>query len=249
MDCSEKISREHYISKAILELMEGGIEVSGLPWLPAGKTVTYGINSLVSNVLCERHNSALSPLDDLATRVFKTIRTVCDDLNHRSLSRRTKWHLVSGEALELWCIKTLLGLFFSTVASNQGESLIHKYTIDVHGFVEAIRTRHFLPGCGLYGRRSAGDYTGLLSWAPLSVERVARVIGVRMRMCAVEFEVFLDPVNVDFEEVLKEATFRPWNLIFTDGKRKHVIVLSWADKPEGHGRRIDYRVQPTLAAR
>jgi hypothetical protein len=68
-------------------------------------------------------------------------------------------------------------------------------------------------------------------------------------MCAVEFEVFLDPVNVNFDEVLKETTFRPWNLIFTEGQRKHVVVLSWPDKPDGDVRRINYKIRPTLPVR
>jgi hypothetical protein len=249
MDCSEKISREHYVSKAILEVLEGGIHVTGAPWQPRGTTVKYGINSLVSTVLCERHNSALSPLDYLATQVFKTIKNVCDDLNHRSLSRRTTWHLVSGEALELWCIKTLLGLFFSTVASKEGESLKHTYTVDVQSFAEAIRERKLRPGCGLYGRLVAGEFKRHLSWTPLSVDDAKRVIGIRMGMCAVEFEVFLDPFNVNLDAVRKEANFRPWNLIFSDGNRRHIVVLSWPDKPEGDGRRINYTIRPTLPAR
>ena len=62
-DCSHKISREHYVSKVILEMLGEDLEVGGLPWEPPGTLVRYGINSLVSTVLCERHNSALSPLD------------------------------------------------------------------------------------------------------------------------------------------------------------------------------------------
>jgi hypothetical protein len=64
-------------------------------------------------------------------------------------------------------------------------------------------------------------------------------------MCAAEFEVFLDPFNVNFDAVRTEATFRPWNLIFSDGKRMHVVVLSWPDKPQ-EGRTINYGIRPTL---
>lgn len=248
LDCSKNISREHYVSKAILELMGGEIAVTGVPWQPPGTTVKYGINSLVSKILCDRHNSALSPLDSLAAQVFKTIKNVCDHLNHRSLSRRTAWHLASGEALELWCIKTLLGLFFSAVASKEGESLIYTYSVDVQGFAEALRLRRLPPDCGVYGRLVAGEYKGHLAWTPLFDDDAKRVIGIRLRMCAVEFEVFLDPLHVNFDAVRKEATFRPWNLIFSDGKRTHVVVLSWPDKPEGDRRHINYHIRPMLPA-
>jgi hypothetical protein len=49
--------------------------------------------------------------------------------------------------LELWCIKTLLGLFFSAVASKEGESLKYTYSVDVQGFAEAIRLRRLPPDC------------------------------------------------------------------------------------------------------
>jgi hypothetical protein len=171
---------------------------------------------------------------------------VCDDLNHRSLSKKTSWHLVSGEALELWCLKTLCGLFFSKVASKAGANLRKTYSMDVANFANAINSRTLRPNCGLYGRIVPGEFKSGVSCAPLSVDHASRVIGIRIRMCAAQFEVFLDPFNVNFDAVRKEANFRPWNLIFSDGRRSHVVILSWPDKPEGDRRRINYRVRPTL---
>ncbi len=222
--------------------------VGGLPWEPRGTTVKYRKETLVSNVLCVRHNSALSPLDFLAAQVFRTIKNVCNDLNHKSLSKRTTWHLVSGVALELWCLKTLCGLFFSKVASKEGASLRKAYSLDVAGFANAIGSRSFRSDCGLYGRLVTGEFKSGVSWTPLSVDHATRVIGIRIRMCAAEFEVFLDPFNVNFDTVRKEANFRPWNLVFSDGRRRHVVVFSWPDKPEGDRRRINYRIRPTLPA-
>jgi len=243
-DCSTKISKEHYVSRSTLESIgDLEVEVGGLPWEAPGSTVKYGIDSLVSNILCARHNSALSPLDTLATRVFKTIKSVCDDLNHKHFSRKTTWHLVSGEALELWSLKTLCGLFFSKVAAKGGKSLKRTYSLDVEQFAETIKSRTLLPNCGLYGRLIAGTFHRHLSWAPLSVDNAAKVIGVRIGMYAAEFEVLLDPFNVNFDNVRKQAIFRPWNLVFNAGRRRHVIVLSWPDKPEGANRRVNYELQ------
>jgi hypothetical protein len=121
--------------------------------------------------------------------------------------------------------------------------------LDVHGFWEAIRLRRFRPNCGLYGRLVAGEFKSNFAWAPLSADDAAKVIGIRIHMCAVEFEVFLDPANVKFDLVSNQAIFRPWNLVLSDGTRKHIVVLSWPDKPEGDKRRINYRIQPTLPER
>ena len=244
-NCSGKISSEHYVSRAILELIGDELHVGGLPWEPRGTTVKYGINSLVSNILCVRHNSALSPLDTLAAQTFKTMRAVCGDLNHQSDASGTTWHFGSGEALELWCLKTLCGLFFSSVAAKDGNSLKRTYALDVRAFDEAILMRRLRPNCGLYARLVTGPYHGAASWTTLSVDLARRFIGLRFRMYATEFAVLLDPFNVNFDVVQRENIFRPWNMVFSDGKRMHVVVLSWPDKPHGY-RRIDYKIQPTL---
>jgi hypothetical protein len=245
LDCSDKISGEHYVSRSILEAMGEDVEVFGLPWQQRGAASKYGINSLVSNILCVRHNSAMSPLDALACQAFKTVKALSDDLSRQSDTSAVTWHLASGEALELWCLKTLCGLYFSTVAAKDGNSLKPSYSLDVCAFEEAIRLRRLPPNCGLYGRLVTGQFKTQISWAPLTVEHATRVIGLRLRMCAAEFEVFLEPFNVNFDVVRTQAVFRPWNLIFSDGKRMHVVVLSWPDKPQ-EGRTINYGIRPTL---
>lgn len=63
--------------------MKGQIEFGGLPWKKPGELVTYGINSLVSNILCKCHNEALSPLDtehlESSRRYTKTLALL---INH-----------------------------------------------------------------------------------------------------------------------------------------------------------------------
>jgi len=245
-NCSSKISGEHFVSRAILESLGEEVQVGGIPWQARGTILKCGIDSLVSNILCTRHNSALSPLDALAARAFGVIRDVCDDLNHASDVTTTEWHLVSGEALELWCLKTLCGLFFSSVAAKDGTSLKRTHTIDVHAFEEALRLRRLPSNCGLYARLVTGEFKGPITWNPLTSNDASKVIGLRVRMHAVQFEVILDPSNVNFDVVHKENIFRPWNLVFGDGKRTHVVVMSWPDKPQGDRRRINYTMRPTL---
>lgn len=77
--------------------MKGQIEFGGLPWKKPGELVTYGINSLVSNILCKCHNEALSPLDTAAGRTFRILQEIYEDLSpaNKSLSRKGKWFLVS----------------------------------------------------------------------------------------------------------------------------------------------------------
>ncbi|UVT31530.1 hypothetical protein SEA_MASK_3 [Mycobacterium phage Mask] len=73
-DCSEDLTREHYISDDLLESISWdgkAVLVRGAAWQPSGERKTVGVNSLSSRILCGRHNRALSPLDALAANFFR----------------------------------------------------------------------------------------------------------------------------------------------------------------------------------
>src|SRR5208337_1048823 len=114
-DCNRQLSREHFISASVLGQVGSPIlKVNGLPWLGPNETRTLSIRNLTSNILCKRHNEALSPLDAMAGKFFSAVRNVHDDvLNRRTLSRLGKWLFFSGEELEFWLLKTAVGLFHS----------------------------------------------------------------------------------------------------------------------------------------
>jgi hypothetical protein len=116
-NCSQKISREHYVSEAIFEEFDG-LEVSGAPWLAPGERRRIGIGSATANILCTRHNSALSPLDTEAARFFRTLRNVGADIVRKTLSRRNQAHIFSGATLELWTLKVACGAFFAKSPSR-----------------------------------------------------------------------------------------------------------------------------------
>jgi len=83
----------------------------GAPWLQPGETLAT--KNLTANILCVRHNSAFSDVDIAAIRLFKFINEITADLAAKSLSRKTKFYLGSGNDLEMWATKALLGLFHS----------------------------------------------------------------------------------------------------------------------------------------
>ena len=121
-NCSTKISGEHYVSGTILAEF-GNLRTSGLPWFGPGET-RVGINSLTSNILCTRHNSALSPLDIEGKRMLAAIRDGINHVGRKSLSTRTLFRIVSGEAFELWGLKTLMGLLTANVARTEGAPIL-----------------------------------------------------------------------------------------------------------------------------
>jgi len=96
-DCVSEISREHYVSKSLLRYINrvgGGMTVSGPRWLKDGPR-KLPPDALAANVLCRRHNAALSHLDDIAVRLFKAF----DDANAGG-SGRQEIYLFNGHDVE-----------------------------------------------------------------------------------------------------------------------------------------------------
>lgn len=107
-ECSAKISREHYISKTVLNAMsdgERGVKVGGLPWQPPMRFETFGINSLQVKSLCTSHNNRLAYLDSAGGKLFRTLNDV--DKNPKNVPALTQ---VNGHLTERWFLKILSGL-------------------------------------------------------------------------------------------------------------------------------------------
>jgi len=133
-DCSSKISGEHFISETVLSILNPRtLRIGGAAWIPQGETRDLPLAALQANVLCTRHNSAWSPLDTIAGQFFRALTAIYDDLGRRTLSRKPIWHLFSGEELELWLLKTILGFFYAGVLSKDGKKIGDVQTIMNNG--------------------------------------------------------------------------------------------------------------------
>lgn len=81
--CLAKITGEHCISHNLLNKIERQnktIDVVGLSWLPKEQLTSIGKKNLVANVLCEQHNSMLSPLDAAVGQLIEAIGSIDMDL-------------------------------------------------------------------------------------------------------------------------------------------------------------------------
>jgi len=112
-DCSADISREHYISHALLRLLsvEGRVTIDGFPWQNAAAVSSVPPATLTGKILCSRHNSALSPLDAVAAMLFRRI----DEFHHEIRDRKyeNRFFLCNGHDIERWMLKTLCGAVVS----------------------------------------------------------------------------------------------------------------------------------------
>lgn len=112
-ECDGKVSREHVVSKAVLDLI-GHFDLE----VKHGGDVAYkkriGVNSATIKFICRKHNADLSPYDKEALKLLKAIRgfaenkgLVQDEYKAKDGVRTVK---IDGTKIELWAAKTLLNL-------------------------------------------------------------------------------------------------------------------------------------------
>jgi hypothetical protein len=104
-DCGGPLTKEHYFSKALLRAFtraEGSPTVRLLrPGRPDRNV--HPEKALHEPILCKRHNSALSPLDTTAERLFEGVREGV------KLVPRFPCRAVNGSAFERWMLKAACG--------------------------------------------------------------------------------------------------------------------------------------------
>jgi hypothetical protein len=117
-DCVEKLTKEHWLSAGIVKSAGGGkpVIVSGMPW-QEGAAHTLGAGALGANVLCERHNSALSPLDETANQIFTVLKHFQADLREHPEPHGHEYAVFHGDVLERWMLKLIWG---ATAAKSLG---------------------------------------------------------------------------------------------------------------------------------
>lgn len=135
-------------------------------------------------MLCKRHNEALAELDATAKTFFTALKLMHDDIfDKKTLSRRSKWFLLSGEELELWMLKTALGLFHSGIAAKERSSLKAEQTINPECYNILYSSTLPIP-CGLYVEPIQISERAEIQWQPASdLGRTRMIILRRRRIC------------------------------------------------------------------
>lgn len=101
-DCAKGISREHYISRSLLELVtdeNGKVDLGGP--LDRGKPLPPQ-NLAVAKILCGKHNSDLSDYDSEVNNLVRDILSFNQSDHDQTLE-------VNSQKVTLWMIKLILG--------------------------------------------------------------------------------------------------------------------------------------------
>lgn len=223
--CSSKITGEHFISRSVLKQISetNVVRVVGLPWAKEMKRV--GIEALTANILCDHHNSILSPLDTIAGLFFEAMKSAYG-IVEGTISKSAQFSF-NGFEIEKWFLKVCFGLWEGNLIDNGGRN--------VHGPSPSIWSDILLDKCefpakwGLYLQDSS-DYEFIDSNSlAISVNSLltGEITGVSFTLAGARFNL-----------VLSDGTFprqlgihRPCALVMGRQPIAHRIALNWIGEP------------------
>ncbi len=246
-NCSEDMSRDHFMSKSVLDLICAKTVDVIFPWNDVGRRTAVGIENLTPAILCVRHNNALSPLDTVATQAFRNLVDAAVYVIRKSLATKKIFYAVSGEGLELWALKLLFGAYHATMATEDRDALKDTHPPDFSIFQKALEGGALARPCGLYVRSAVGPMGIRAGWGPLTTETGNRVTGLRFLVGPVEFELIVDPAGLNFDAIRQQSFYRPSAIDLTGTRRAADIFLSGPTFETNETMRLELREARTSA--
>ena len=205
-DCCEKISLEHGVSRNILEKW-GEFATREVRFGPE-KDIVLPAAKMGSNVLCERHNNALSPLDSYAGVLYdKLVAHVGPAFKGGGVAPASMY--IDGPHLEAWALKVMAARW--PAGFTQGGKRLD-LSVDENLLIDAIQCGRFMPRGGLYvyANRIANEFEGVQHYGHLNLRKM-RWVGVELAMAGLNIVVIFDPLNADWnDDVLTRSTYRPF---------------------------------------
>jgi hypothetical protein len=240
-NCSDKMSREHLITKAIT--LDNEVSVLGMPWC-AHEFKKVGLASLTAKILCRFHNSALSEVDEEAVRFVEGLREAFRLLAVRYTLKPRRWSIkrfyVDGPKMERWFLKTLINVACyrgSPIGpDSQTLGLPSKALVEI-----AFGRKAFEPNAGLYGifdapeKRPHTDGISILAFNT----RANHVLGAVFSFLGFRLMLYLDKngPKQPFMEIgtatgalseVIEPCYHPEGITYRAGKgTSHAVTFEW----------------------
>jgi hypothetical protein len=220
-DCSGKISGEHYVSAGVLKEIDHTVELDGFPWIPKGEKKRIPIYGLTANILCDRHNKALSPLDSLGMQFFRAVK----QYSVAPYDGRERVSAFNGRDVERWMLKTLYGLLASENLQVQYGTRI-RTEIDMECAEDLYDKAAFPPTRGLFVPSKTGHTVATkqeISFSPVTDNVRRKLIGLQVTIMGFDFLLATSPVTAE------DSTYRPGYIVFSSHTGEKVIHLFWKD--------------------
>jgi hypothetical protein len=207
----------------------GIVEVNGLPGRPHEEFVSVPISRFTCNVLCTRHNAALSPLDSIGHRFFKSLRIVNAELRDKTKKPRTRPYLFNGHDIERYILKVLCGDGFANKMDSPG-GRIKGWRPSAQWVRILYGLEPFPPGWRLYLAATPGEQFDL-DENVLGVCSVTNddgeLCGARFKALGLEFELLMTIPNPAHLRYSENCRYRPGEVSFSDGRATQSITFGW----------------------
>lgn len=219
-DCGTRISREHYVSESLLERLnaEEALTVKGLSWT-GNESKKISPRALASKVLCDRHNSALAPLDAIALQIFQAF-----DERGAIGSGKKVLHLFSGYDLERWLLKILCGLATSNalILDRPADLSIPEYWLKI-----LFAGMRFPDDQGLYVCRSKGhQFSGPSGLAMQAISGKGKLSGMGFTICG--YELVLSMTGFPSRKFDgRDFAYRPLEFYATASAFEKSVLFTW----------------------
>ncbi|VTU00749.1 Uncharacterized protein OS=Mesorhizobium sp. STM 4661 GN=MESS4_830393 PE=4 SV=1 [Gemmataceae bacterium] len=225
-NCSPKISREHFISKTLLRQVElnNTAKVAGLKWQEPETFRLVPLDGLASHILCERHNHALSPLDDAMGRFFEAIGECDRALRPSAPNLAMGCRGFSGVDVERWMLKCIIGL---AASGNIKHCELKPECVDLL-FGRIDWPEHW----GLFFESTATQpiyHFGSIRIETLIDPAKSLILAAKFGIRGLPFYLCLgrpsDPKSI--------GIWRPSAITFRTGKREETLSLTWDGTKHG----------------
>lgn len=225
-DCSSKLSREHYVSQAVLDLLGDEHRITNASWLrPGEQSKPLPTSALGSRILCDKHNRALSPLDSHARDFFGALLWGFSDRDPQQSHRRVA---IDADLLELWLLKACCGAFASGTLLQGQRSLPKQIPGDWVNLL--FSGAAWEPSAGMHIRQATMQPSRGYGIGPVYVDEVCAGGGIEFT----GVELFVFPANGATSRIFEESSgemrpliYRPGEIQVESRTRSINIRLDW----------------------
>jgi hypothetical protein len=216
-DCSERISREHYISENVLYQL-GKTFLVTTPELRFDRK-ELAPKALAAKILCQRHNEALSGLDAVAGHFFRALRAAEDRVCTSGGVEQ-----FNGPDIERWLLKMLCG--YLTLTKDPIPEAWTRILFCYNDIVDP---------CGLHINVALGE-DFLKSKDSIGIDVARRgddaLSSCRVTLHGYQFLLGLDGERIyDDTEIGKQSVLRPAEIrwVHTKSGATYRLAFTWHD--------------------
>jgi hypothetical protein len=164
-DCGTKITKEHFISRTVLErVTTDKLTIENAGHIFGGKNkVEIGVDSFAAKVLCDVHNPSLSALDTAIGIAFANMDALAKNMEKTADASKhiRSFHISSGLDIERWMIKVYCGLVAAGAIRSSSEKVVGRDAV-TSILLDALVGKSSLPTpLGLYHHAFTGQTRSL----------------------------------------------------------------------------------------